>query len=94
MQKNKILLVCLLSGLLVFSCSKQITENKLNSDDKAEWYLNAFNILQTKYTKIRIAIIYHDKWENADGSWSDLRINSSPEALRAFQEGISSSYFI
>ncbi|RLC50782.1 MAG: hypothetical protein DRZ79_03845 [Candidatus Cloacimonadota bacterium] len=87
-----------LFSIILFLVSACIN-NTMNGEnysafDKAKWYLDAIETIQTKYTKIRIAVIYHDRWENSDGSWSDLRINSSPEALQAFQTGISSSYFI
>lgn len=62
--------------------------------DKAAWITEAFTTLQSKYTHIKCAIYWHEKWENDDGSWSDLRINSSDEALNAYKNGISSDYFI
>ncbi len=63
-------------------------------DLKAIWYRDALELMRTKYTKVRIAIVYHGTWQNSDESWSDLRINSSPEALAAFREGISSPYYL
>lgn len=62
--------------------------------DKADWITEAFTTLQSKYTDIKCAIYWHERWENDDGSWSDLRINSSDEALNAYKNGISSDYFI
>jgi len=61
--------------------------------DKADWYTDALTMLQTKYTKIKVAIVYHERWEE-DGTWVDLRINSSSAALEAYRTGISSDYFI
>jgi len=61
---------------------------------KASWYKQALNDIESKYDLVKIAIVYNEKWENADGSWSDLRINSSPEALEAYKNGISPDYFI
>lgn len=68
--------------------------NPLEKNLKAEWYREAFTLIRTRYTRVKIAIVYHEKWQNDDGSWSDLRIDSSPGALQAYREGISSSYFI
>ncbi len=62
--------------------------------DKAAWYKEALDALRTKYTLIRIAIVYHERWPNSDGTWSDLRIDSSPRALDAYRSGIGSHYFI
>ncbi len=61
---------------------------------KAQWYLEALNSIRTKYTRIKIAVIWSEEWQNSDGSWSDLRVNSSPWALDAFREGISSNYYL
>ena len=68
--------------------------NPKNTNLKAEFYRNALNLLRTKFTKIKIAIVYSEKWQNDDNTWSDLRINSSEAALKAYQEGISSNYFV
>jgi hypothetical protein len=62
--------------------------------DKAAWYTEALTKLRSKYDRIKIAIVYHERWQNDDGTWSDLRVNSSPEALKAYKDGISSDYFI
>ena len=62
--------------------------------DKASWYKEALEKMSAKYKKIKIAIIYSEEWENGDGSFTDLRINSSKEALEAYRAGIDSDYFI
>ncbi len=61
---------------------------------KAVWYAEALKDIQCKYKLIKIAVVWSEKWENPDGTWSDLRVNSSPEALDAFRNGISSPYFL
>jgi hypothetical protein len=61
---------------------------------KATWYTDALTTLETTYTRIKIAIVYHERFETAPGPWVDLRINSSTEALSAYQGGISSDYFL
>ena len=62
---------------------------------KAKFYVDALELLQTRYNRIKIAIIYHESWreERRDGLM-DLRINSSTEALEAYRDGIDSKYFI
>ena len=62
--------------------------------DKAEFITTAFNDLRTKYQRIRAAIYWHERWENTDGSYSNLRVNSSPEALKAYQTGVADPYWI
>ncbi len=61
---------------------------------KAAWYAEALSSLQIRYPQIKIAIIWHAKWQNKNGTWSNLRIDSSPEALQAYREGVRSDYFI
>lgn len=77
-------LLILLANLLViaaFMCGCINQEGNLEKNLKAKWYEDALKMLQTNYSKIKIAIVYHEKWQNYDGTWSDLRINSSPQAL-------------
>ncbi len=66
----------------------------LYHDPKALWYLGAFNDLKSRYPAIKIAVIWSERWQNPDGSYTDLRIESSPEALDAFRVGISDPYFL
>jgi len=66
----------------------------LKKNPKVEWYDEALRMLQTRYNKIHIAIVYHERWQNNGSSWSDLRIDSSQEALQAYKNGVRSDYFI
>lgn len=61
---------------------------------KAKWYSDALNQIQTRYKKIKIAVIYNEKWEASEDDWPDLRINSSKVSLKAYKEGVASKYFI
>ena len=91
-----ILLILLITNIIISNGCTFTKEPLLVylKDSKAAWYQDALTLLRIKYTKIKIAIVYHEKWENDDGSWSDLRINSSDEALKAYRRGIKSFYFI
>jgi len=60
---------------------------------KATWYTDALAKLQSHYTRIKVAIVYHERYPT-NGGWTDLCVNSTPQALQAYQTGISSSYFI
>jgi hypothetical protein len=64
------------------------------SHSKAQWYRDALTNLQTKYDKVKIAIVYHEYYETYAGDFADLRINSSPAALQAYQDVISLDYYI
>ncbi len=65
-----------------------------DSTFKAQWYNDAFNMLKNDYPEIKIAIVYHEKYETAVGDTADLRINSSPQALQAYQTGVGDDYYI
>ncbi|MCL2458585.1 MAG: glycoside hydrolase family 26 protein [Desulfobulbus sp.] len=62
--------------------------------DKAGFIATALRDLPGKYPRVRLAVYWHERWENKDGSFSNLRVNSSPEALKAFREGIASPLWI
>ncbi|HDL64879.1 MAG TPA: hypothetical protein ENH12_05770 [Proteobacteria bacterium] len=62
--------------------------------DKAAWYAEALDSLPTDYPRVKIAVVYSERWQNNDESWSDLRIDSSPAALSAYQNGIASDYYL
>ena len=72
---------------IILSCS-------INQENKAQWYEDALYLMIHKYTAFKAMIVYSDKWENEDGTISDLRINSDEEALESFKNSISSEYFI
>ncbi|MEI6277911.1 MAG: glycosyl hydrolase [Verrucomicrobiae bacterium] len=63
------------------------------SGDKAKWIRDAFQMIPDR-PRIKAAVFWHERWENADGSFSNLRINSSPSALEAFRSAVSSPLWI
>ena len=56
--------------------------------DKAAWITDTFSGIQNKYPQIRAIIWFHISKE------TDWRINSSPEALAAFSQAVSSDYWL
>jgi len=62
--------------------------------DKAAFIAQAFTELRIKYPRVRGAVYWHERWENKDGSYSNLRVNSSPEALEAYKAGVADPYWI
>jgi len=55
--------------------------------DKAKWIADALEMIP-RFPRIKAAIYWHERWENEDGTFSNLRINSSPAVLEAFRRGI------
>jgi beta-mannanase len=62
--------------------------------DKAGFIAKALNLIPTQYPRVRLAVYWHERWENGDGSFSNLRVNSSPEALEAYKTGVAAPYWI
>jgi hypothetical protein len=61
---------------------------------KAEWIKKAFIDFQERFPHVKAAVFWHERWQNKDESYSNLRVNSSPEALEAYREGLRSPYWI
>jgi len=78
-----------LSALL--SCSE---EPDSNANLKAAWYADALTKFSSRYPKVKIAIVWSERWQNGDESWSDLRVNSSEAALNAYRDGVRSAYYV
>ena len=62
--------------------------------DKAEWLTGALDLLKTRYTRVRGAVYWHERWANPDGTYSNLRVNSSPEALVAYRKGLADPFWL
>jgi hypothetical protein len=39
-------------------------------------------------------VYWHERWENDDGSFSNLRVNSSPETLDAYRKGVADPHWL
>lgn len=61
---------------------------------KAEFIAKAFDDFKTMYPRVKAAVYWHERWENKDGSYSNLHVNSSPEALDAYKNGAADPYWI
>lgn len=63
--------------------------------DKAEYLRDAFAAFgKGKYPRIKAAVFWHERWQNKDESWSNLRVDSSPGALKAYQQGVAPSFWV
>ena len=63
--------------------------------DKAEFIRDAFvGMSGGKYPRVRAAVFWHERWQNKDETWSNLRVNSSPGALRAYRQGMGTGFWL
>ena len=62
---------------------------------KATWIKHAFASMSSpQYARIKAAVYWNERWQNADGTYSNLRVNSSMESLAAFREGVGKPYWL
>ena len=62
--------------------------------DKTRWIERAFaSLAERRFAAVRGISWWDERWENDDGSRSDLRIDSSPDALAAYRRGIAGSRY-
>ncbi len=47
-----------------------------------------------QYSRIKAAVYWNERWQNADGTYSNLRANSSLESLQAFREGLKNPHWL
>ena len=55
----------------------------------AEGATAAFPALKDLYPLFRAAVFWHERWETEEGTYANLRVNSSPASLAAYREGIA-----
>ena len=65
-----------------------------HSGSKANWIKDGFETFRTRYPRIKAAIYWDERWQNVDQSYSNLRINSSPETLEAYRESVANPYWL
>ncbi|MEO6848145.1 MAG: glycosyl hydrolase [Chthoniobacterales bacterium] len=63
-------------------------------DDKAQWIREGFERMSTHYPRLKAAVFWHERWQNPEGNYSNLRVNSSPESLKAYREGVANPYWL
>jgi Glycosyl hydrolase family 26 len=58
---------------------------------KPEWIRQGLELFRTRYPRVKAAVYWHERWQNPDQSYSNLRVNSSVESLEAYRAGIANS---
>jgi len=62
---------------------------------KSAWLSDAFStILSNPYVSFKAMNPWHENWENEDGTFSTIRLDSSPETLATAREWIGNERFI
>ncbi len=61
---------------------------------KAQWIKEGFELMRTRFPRIKAAVFWHERWQNHDGSFSNLRVNSSEEAQAAYRKGVADMHWL
>jgi beta-mannanase len=86
---KKLLLIIFITSFVSTSCKKKKAETK------ALWILNAFNALEYGYyPNVKAVAWWNENFKNNFFNHSKLRIDSSPQALEAYQNGFASPTYI
>lgn len=64
------------------------------SGSKAAWLNEAFAAFKSAYPRVKAAVYWHERWMNADSSYTNLRVNSSPASLEACRQGVADPYWL
>ena len=56
---------------------------------KPEWIKQALELFRTRYPRVKAAVYWHERWQNVDQTYSNLRVNSSVESLQAYRDGLA-----
>ena len=71
-----------------------VTESHLPGEDKGAWIASALARMSTHYPRLKAAVFWHERWENDDGSYSNLRVNSSLGSLNAYRAGVANPFWL
>lgn len=71
-----------------------VTESHAPGEDKGAWIAAAFTQMSTRYPRLKAAVFWHERWANEDGSYSNLRVNSSLGSLKAYREGVANPFWL
>ena len=47
-----------------------------------------------RYPNFKACVFWHERWQNADGRYSNLRVNSTPESLEAYRAGVADPFYL
>ena len=62
---------------------------------KAEWIEDGFNTIRESFPRLHAAVYWHERWQNSNTFlYSNLRLNSSPDALEAYRNCVSLPFWL
>jgi len=61
---------------------------------KGAWIREFFSQAKSALPRLGGMVFWHERWQNGDLSYSNLRVNSSLDSLTAFREGIADPFWL
>lgn len=62
---------------------------------KAKWLTAGFDAIGDSLPRLRAAVYWHERWQNSKSLlYSNLRANSSPDALNAYRQGVADPFWL
>ena len=65
-----------------------------NEGSKGAWIEEAFRRLAVEFPRLKAAVFWHERWQNGDLRYSNLRVNSSEESLAAYRQGAANPFWL
>ncbi len=62
--------------------------------NKADFIADALGSMQKNMPRLKAAIFWHERWQNEDGTYSNLRADSTVESLKAFRQGTAKPFWL
>ena len=62
--------------------------------DKGRWITEAMTAMERDLPRLKGAVFWHERWQNGDLSYSNLRVNSSLGALEAYRRALARDFWI
>lgn len=62
------------------------------SGNRAQWITDGFELMR-RCPRVRGAVFWHERWQNGDGTYSNLRVNASSESLEAYRKGVADPFW-
>ena len=71
-----------------------VTESHVPGEDKGAWIASAFTQMSSRHPRLKAAVFWHERWANEDGTYSNLRVNSSLGSLKAYHDGVANPFWL
>jgi hypothetical protein len=59
------------------------------SGNKGAWVQEGLDLFRSRYPRIKAAVYWHERWQNPDLTYSNLRVNSSVDSLEAYRKAVA-----